>query len=75
MLLPDGRTTLCQLTLLNGFTVIGTSACVCKENYNQDVGESLAYSKAREEIWQLEGYLLAERILMNDTLEDLSKKL
>jgi hypothetical protein len=60
-LLGDGRTTVCQLTLENGFTVIGTSACVSKEQYNQALGEKFAYEKAFEEIWQLEGYLLRQR--------------
>lgn len=60
-LLPDGRTTVCQLTLENGFTVIGTSACVSVEQYNQALGEKYAYEKAFNEIWQLEGYLLRQR--------------
>ena len=60
-LLPDGRTTVCQITLQNGYTVIGTSACVSAAEYNQATGEKYAYDKAFDEIWQLEGYLLRQR--------------
>jgi hypothetical protein len=60
-LLPDERTTVCQITLQNGFTVIGTSACVSKHEYNQALGEKYAYEAAFSEIWQLEGYLLRQR--------------
>lgn len=60
--LYDGRTTLCQLTLENGYTVLGTSACVDKSNYDQQIGEDLAYKDAVRNVWPLEGYLLAERV-------------
>jgi hypothetical protein len=61
-LLPNGRTTVCQLTLENGFTVEGTSACVDAANYNQHLGEKYAYEDALNKIWAFEGYLLAERM-------------
>ena len=60
--LPDGRTVICQLTLLNGYTVDGKSACVSKENFNQEIGNNIARQNAREKIWELEGYLLKEKI-------------
>lgn len=61
-LLPDGRTTIYQLTLENGHTVIGKSACVCAENYNQALGEKFAFEDAVNSIWPLEGYLLHEKL-------------
>lgn len=60
--LPDGRTVICQLTLKNGFTVDGKSACVSKENFNQEIGNKIARDNAREKIWELEGYLLKEKL-------------
>lgn len=60
--LPDGRTTICQLTLENGFTVIGKSACVSLDNFNVAIGEKYAFEEAANKIWELEGYLLKERI-------------
>lgn len=60
--LPDGRTIICQLTLENGFTVTGESACVSKENFNQRIGNNIAYDNARNKIWELEGYLLKQKL-------------
>lgn len=60
--LPDGRTVICQLTLKNGFTIDGKSACVSKENFNQEIGNKIARQNAREKIWELEGYLLKEKL-------------
>lgn len=60
-LLPNGRTTICQITLKNGFTVEGSSACVVKSEYNQALGEKYSFEKAIDNLWQLEGYLLAEK--------------
>lgn len=58
--LEDGRTTICNLYLQNGFTVRGESACVAIENYNKEIGEKIAYENAVDKVWILEGYLLAE---------------
>jgi hypothetical protein len=59
--LPDSTTTLCQITLENGFTVTGTSACVDPADFNQATGEHYAFEKAFETLWDLEGYLLTQR--------------
>lgn len=55
-------TTVCWLTLDNGFTVIGTSACVDPTEFNEQMGEEIAYTNAFNKIWELEGYLLADKI-------------
>ena len=60
--LPDGRTVVCQLTLQNGFTVDGKSACVSKENFDQEISNKIARTNAREKIWELEGYLLKQKL-------------
>ncbi len=60
--LPDGRTVVCQLTLQNGFTVDGKSSCVSKENFDQEIGNKIARTNAREKIWELEGYLLKQKL-------------
>lgn len=57
--------TVCVITLQNGFTVTGESACASPENYNQGIGESIAFKNAREKIWLLEGYLLKQRLYEN----------
>ena len=62
VVLPNGRTTVCQITLENGFTVEGYSACVSPENFNLKMGREIARDNAIEKIWPLEGYLLAEKM-------------
>lgn len=61
-LLPNKRTTICQLTLRNGFTVEGQSACVSIENYDQSIGEKYAYEDAEKNVWPLLGYALATKL-------------
>ena len=54
--------TVCCLTLENGFTVIGESACASPENFNAELGQKIAREKARNKIWELEGYLLRQKL-------------
>lgn len=60
--LPSGKCVVCELTLKNGYTVRGESACVSKENFDMEIGKKISYTNAREKIWGLEGYLLQERL-------------
>lgn len=60
--LPSGKVMVCELTLVNGFTVRGEAATVSKENFNLEIGETISYKNAREKIWELEGYLLQQRL-------------
>jgi hypothetical protein len=60
-IMPSGKCTICELTLSNGFTVRGESAVVSVDNFDKDIGESVSYGKARNKIWELEGYLLQEK--------------
>ncbi len=62
LVLPDGRTTVCMLTMQNGYTVKGMSACVDASNFDMNVGRKIAFEDAIHQIWPLEGYLLAERL-------------
>lgn len=50
--------TICVLVLKNGFTVIGESACISPQNFDRELGGKIARQKARDKIWQLEGYRL-----------------
>ena len=59
----DGSTfTSCLLTLKNGFTVHGESACASPENFDAELGRKIARGNAVNKIWMLEGYLLRERL-------------
>lgn len=54
--------TICVLVLQNGFTVTGESACASPENFNAEIRRDIARANARNKIWQLEGYLLREKL-------------
>ena len=60
--LPSGKCMVCEITLRNGFTVRGESSVVSKENFRENLGKEYSYEKARNQIWQLEAYLLQQRL-------------
>ena len=54
---------LCVLTLHNGLTVVGKNlGSVSPENYDEELGKQLAMRDARDQLWPLAGFLLAEDI-------------
>lgn len=59
---PESQLTVCCLTLRNGFTVTGESACVSPENFDAEIGRKVARRNAADKIWALEGYMLKERL-------------
>lgn len=59
---PLGLLTFCVLVLKNGFTVTGESACASPENFNAELGRTIAKRNARDKIWSLEGYQLRTQI-------------
>ena len=54
--------TVCCLTLRNGFTVTGESACASPQNFNAEIGEKIAKSNAREKIWAFLGFRLRDHL-------------
>jgi len=54
--------TVCCLTLRNKFKIIGYSAAVSLENFDAEIGRSIARRNAASKVWELEGYLLRQRI-------------
>ena len=61
-IVPNTTTTICSLTLENGFVVNGESSCADPSAFNKDIGERIAYAFAVEKVWPLEGYLLKEKL-------------
>lgn len=75
----DGSTfTSCLLTLKNGFTVHGESACASPENFDEELGRKIARGNAVNKIWMLEGYLLRQRLheqyVLNEKIRDMQLK-
>lgn len=67
-IVPNTTTTICSLELMNGFVVNGESAAVSKENFNKQIGREVAYNNARDKIWQLEGYLLKQKLFEREQI-------
>lgn len=67
---PKTLVTVCCLTLKNGFTTMGESACVSPENFDIEVGRKVAKENARNKIWALEGYLLKEKLALTKAVRE-----
>lgn len=63
--LPKSTVTICNITLTNGFSVRGESACVDPKNFDEEIGRSIAYDNAYSKLWSLFGFLLAEKLYGN----------
>lgn len=57
-----GVLTVCVLKLRNGFTVTGESACASPENYDETIGNALAFANARNKIWPFLGFRLKDQL-------------
>ncbi|MDH2917582.1 MAG: Gp49 family protein [Sideroxydans sp.] len=62
--------TICCLTLANGYTVTGESACASPENFDVELGRKIARDNAKQKIWALEGYVLRERLASSVVYSD-----
>ena len=60
--------TVCVVTTKNGGTVVGQSACVSPENFDVEIGRKLAFENATNQLWQLEGYCLLDRLANRDSV-------
>lgn len=58
----DDLLTFCVLTLRNGFTVTGESACASPENFDAEIGRNIARQNAVQKIWPLMGYELRSKL-------------
>lgn len=63
---PGTTVTACCLTLRNGYNVVAHSACVSVDNFDTEIGKKIAFTNAREKIWELEGYLLRDWVHANE---------
>jgi len=54
--------TLCFLTMINGFVIVGKSAPASPENFNAEKGRTFAKEDAVRQAWPLMGYSLRDRL-------------
>lgn len=48
--------------LRNGFTIVGESACIDPNDYNEEIGFNLAKARIEQRLWELEGYALQKSL-------------
>jgi len=54
--------TICVLVLKNGYTIVGKSSCVSPANYNEEIGRRIARENAVNQVWNLLGFRLADKL-------------
>ncbi len=54
--------TVCCITLQNGFTVVGKSACVNPDNFDEDLGQQLALDDATQQIYSLLAFRMCDTL-------------
>lgn len=59
---PAPTATICVITMKNGWVSTGFSAPADARNFDAEVGKRYAFDNAFKPLWQLEGYLLRERL-------------
>lgn len=58
----DNTMTIAVVKLPSGFKVTGQSSCVDPANFNEEDGKKYALEQVKNKLWELEGYLLANRL-------------
>lgn len=59
--------TFCAMMLDNGSKIVGINyGSVDPKNFDSQLGKKLARQKAIDQIWELEGYLMRERLFRQD---------
>ena len=53
---------LIDAAIVNGFTVHGEAGVVSKANFNEEIGRKISKENARSKVWELEGYLLQQKV-------------
>lgn len=52
------KITIVIATLVNGFTIVGSSACVDSKNYNEEIGADICKERIKNQVWNHLGFLL-----------------
>jgi hypothetical protein len=54
------KTTVCILTPVNGFEILGKAGTIDPKNFDKVIGEKIAYDNAITQLWAHEGYLATQ---------------
>ena len=64
------KTTVCVVTLKNGFVITESSSCIDPSNYNEELGSKICLEKIESKLWELEGYYLQKKLYENRMFTD-----
>lgn len=62
IMMPSGKTMVCELILKNGFSIIGKNSCVSKDNFNEDLGKQYSRDNAIQQVWSYLGFMLQQTL-------------
>lgn len=58
------KCTIVACKLPNGFVIVESSSCVDPANYDEDMGVDICMKNIEKKLWELEGYLLQNKLYM-----------
>lgn len=67
--LVEGTMTIAILEIAGGFQLVGTSACLNPDDFNDTLGRQIARQKAFDRLWELEGYHRMREAAMDAEVE------
>lgn len=67
--LPSGKTIVCEITLVNGYTCHGLAHVVDLDNYDEERGKAAALAKATAGVWDVVA-LLKQVAMHNGHIEN-----
>lgn len=59
------KCTIVACKLPNGFVIVESSSCVDPSNYDEDMGVDICMKNIEKKLWELEGYLLQNKLYMD----------
>lgn len=62
VMMPSGKTMVCELILKNGFSIVGKNSCVSKENFQEDLGKQYSRDNAVQQVWSYLGFMLQQTL-------------
>lgn len=60
------KVTVVTAKLPNGFVLVESSGAVSAANYSKKIGVETCMSRIKDQIWKLEGYKLASKVMDHD---------
>lgn len=59
------KCTIVACKMPNGFVIVESSSCVDPANYDEDMGVDICMKNIEKKLWELEGYLLQNKLYMD----------